>query len=136
MIKGKKYYATTRSSNIDLKQAVVELSPLAFKMLFMIYKRVVKNRDLKDSTFRTKLGVSDKTFANAKYELKDKGYLQITYAGTNRYIFILGSKAIESYNKQWRIKADKEYEDMAREYFESNFKTKYDIDDDDFNPFT
>ena len=84
-----------------MKDAVLELSANAFKLLNLIYHEVIKDEDLADNKAMAQLGVSRRPYFKAKDELKDTGYIRVVQVGSTKYKWYVGKQAIEKDSKKY-----------------------------------
>lgn len=62
MATNRKYVGKVQRSKVDMKEAVIELSPNAFKLLNLIYYEVLKDENLADDKVMKQLGVSRRPY--------------------------------------------------------------------------
>ena len=123
-----------------MSKEVIHLSPVAFKLLNLLYYNHITSTNLKASIAHKILQTGRDTYNNALYELKEANLLYIQQAGPLHYIYILGHKAIKDHKNKWDNKHTKTYKVIAEEYFgkseipsTSGWSTITNKDGDDFN---
>jgi hypothetical protein len=94
MVTNRKYIAKVQRSKVNMREAVIELSPNAFKLLNLIYYEILKDETLADDKAMKQLGVSRRPYYKAKDELKEKGYIKIVQVGSTKYKWYIGKEAI------------------------------------------
>ena len=91
-----------------MSEAVIELSSNAYKLLGYIYYNHLLDSDLVDKRASKIIGSSHSTYANAKYELKNAGYIKIVQCGSTLYKWFVGKGAIEKNNIKYKGKEKKD----------------------------
>lgn len=114
MVTNRKYIAKVQRSKVDMKEAVIELSPNAFKLLNLIYYEVLKDETLADDKAMKLLGVSRRPYYKAKDELKEKGYIKIVQVGSTKYKWYVGKEAISKDDLKYQNKKRKDDELFAK----------------------
>ena len=120
MATNRKYVGKVQRSKVDMKEAVIELSPNAFKLLNLIYYEVLKDENLADDKVMKQLGVSRRPYNKAKDELKEKGYIKIIQVGSTKYKWYVGKEAISKDDLKYQNKKRKDDELFAKLVLEGN----------------
>lgn len=126
----RKYVGKVQRSKVDMKEAVIELSPNAFKLLNLIYYEILKDETLADDEAMKQLGVSRRPYYKAKDELKEKGYIKIVQVGSTKYKWYIGKESISKDDLKYQNKKKKDDELFAQLVLEGssinnqNFKPK------------
>ncbi|MCT7501397.1 hypothetical protein ACOTVQ_09660 [Aliarcobacter butzleri] len=113
MATNRKYVGKVYRSKVDMKEAVVQLSPNAFKLLNLIYYEIIKDETLADNEAMKHLGISRRPYYKAKDELKEKGYIKIIQVGSTKYKWYVGKEAISKDNLKYQNKKKKDDEKFA-----------------------
>lgn len=113
MVTNRKYIGRINRSKVDMKEAVMELSPNAFKLLNLIYYEILKDETLVDNEAMKILGVSRRPYYKAKDELKEKGYIKIIQVGSTKYKWYIGKEAIAKDEIKYQNKKKKDDELFA-----------------------
>lgn len=120
MATNRKYVGKVQRSKVDIKEAVIELSPNAFKLLNLIYYEVLKDENLADDKAMKQLEVSRRPYYKAKDELKEKGYIKIVQVGSTKYKWYVGKEAISKDDLKYQNKKRKDDELFAKLVLEGN----------------
>ncbi len=104
-----------------MREAVIDLSPRAFKLLNLIYYGHISHEYLMDAKASKILGCGINTYANTKYELKESDYLLIHQLPNNKFIWIIGKKAIAKDKDRWNPKSRSQHQRLAKEVFDEQF---------------
>lgn len=117
----RRYISKVIKSRVVMKEAVVELSANAFKLLNLIYFDCIKDEDLADDKARAILGVSRRPYFKAKEELAALGYIRIIQVGSTKYKWYVGKEAIakdaKRYDEGRAKKANREFSEMVMDYY-------------------
>lgn len=106
-----------------MKEAVVELSSNAFKLLNLLYYDFIKESNLADDKAMAILGVSRKPYFKAKDELKEKGYIKIVQVGSTKYKWYIGKESIRKDNEKYKAKESKDRQKFAMLVLEGRTET-------------
>lgn len=113
----RRYVGKVYKSRVVMKEAVLELSANAFKLLNLIYHEAIKDEDLADDKAMNILGVSRRPYFKAKDELQDLGYIRIVQVGSTKYLWYVGKTSIakdaDRYDKGKKKKADYEFAQLV-----------------------
>lgn len=120
MATNRKYIGRIHRSKVDMKEAVIELSPNAFKLLNLIYYEILKDETLADDKAMKQLGVSRRPYYKAKDELKEKGYIKIIQVGSTKYKWYIGKESISKDDLKYQNKKRKDDELFAKLVLEGN----------------
>ncbi len=128
----RRYVATVTKSRVIMKEAVLELSANAFKLLSLIYYENIKDGDLADEKACRILGVSRRPYFKAKEELTELGYLRIVQVGSTKYKWYIGKKAIKKDSERFDIGRSKK----SNYEFSQKVLNYYNINNTDDEPIT
>jgi hypothetical protein len=109
----RRYISKVYKTKVDMKEAVIELSANAFKLLNLIYYNIIKDETLADNEAMKTLGVSRRPYYRAKDELKEKGYIKVIQVGSTKYKWFVGKEAIRKDKHKYKAKKKKDDEHFA-----------------------